>query len=625
MTRYNLRSKRHADTPGPPADETSAVNTNREEVIPLANRMANDDELGSNPPGRSRSDDAVPKTEGAHLSMKPKSSKKRLRRKKRKEQARKVKETERKPKKKPVLKIATWNVRTMTPGLEGELTDIQDARKMGIIARELSRLNIDIAALQETRIEEEGSHREKEYTFFWKGKSKEERREHGVGFAVNNKLLSMIEEPTGGTERLLTLHLCTTQGSATFVCAYAPTNCSDEEAKDKFYEELDQTLKNVPTNERLYLLGDFNARVGADKDSWSACLGNYGTGKMNDNGQRMLELCTSHNLIITNTMFQMKPFHQVSWRHPRSKRWHQLDLIVARKEDARLVLKTRTFHSADCDTDHSLVGSSIKLKPKKLHKARPPGNPRINSSKATNPKLAKEFKMKIQEALPSFVEGNAEEKWSTIQETVYKQAKDTFGTKKEPSKDWFEDNMETLRPILEKKRNALISHKNNPDIFSKQQLKEACKNSKRSSRRCANDYWINLSQDIQKAADTGNIRGVYDGIKKAVGPAPKKSAPVKDLQGIVIKNKEDQMKRWVEHYEELYSRETLVTKEALDAVESLPCMQELDQEPTMEDLMEAINILPRRKAPVKHGITAEIIRAAKGPLSEHLLDLLQQC
>ena len=51
------------------------------------------------------------------------------------------------------------------------------------------------------------------------------------------------------------------------------------------------------------------------------------------------------------------------------------------------------------------------------------------------------------------------------------------------------------------------------------------------------------------------------------------------------------MKRWVEHYEELYSRETLVTKEALDAVESLPCMQELDQEPTMEDLMEAINIL----------------------------------
>ena len=200
--------------------------------------------------------------------------------------------------------------------------------------------------------------------------------------------------------------------------------------------------------------------------------------------------------------------------------------------------------------------------------------------------------MKIQEALPSFVEGNAEEKYYTMQETVYKQAKDTFGTKKEPSKDWFEDNMEMLRPILEKKRNALVSHKNNPDIFSKQQLKEACKNSKRSSRRCANDYWINLSQDIQKAADTGNIRGIYEGIKKAVGPAPKKSAPVKDLQGTVIKNKEDQMKRWVENYEELYSRETLVTKQALDAVKSLPCMHELDQEPPMVDLMEAINRLP---------------------------------
>ena len=89
---------------------------------------------------------------------------------------------------------------------------------------------------------------------------------------------------------------------------------------------------------------------------------------------------------------------------------------------------------------------------------------------------------------------------------------------------------------------------------------------------------MSLSQDIQKAADTGNIRGVYEGIKKAVGPVSKKSAPVKDLQGNVILSKEDQMHRWVEHYGELYSRETLVTEEALNAIEPLACMNELDQE-----------------------------------------------
>ena len=50
----------------------------------------------------------------------------------------------------PVLKLATWNVRTMCPGLFDDLQKIDDTRKTAIIDRELKRLNIDIAGLQET-------------------------------------------------------------------------------------------------------------------------------------------------------------------------------------------------------------------------------------------------------------------------------------------------------------------------------------------------------------------------------------------------------------------------------------------------------------------------------------------
>ena len=85
------------------------------------------------------------------------------------------------------------------------------------------------------------------------------------------------------------------------------------------------------------------------------------------------------------------------------------------------------------------------------------------------------------------------------------------------------------------------------------------------------------------------------------------------------------MHRWVEHYGELYSRETKVTDAALDAVETMPDMPELDELPTMGELMKAINSLPVRKAPGKDGISAELIKAAKGPLATHLLDLLHQC
>ena len=49
---------------------------------------------------------------------------------------------------------------------------------------------------------------------------------------------------------------------------------------------------------------------------------------MNDNGQRLLELCTYHDLRIANSYFRTKPQHKVSWRHPCSKHWYQLDLIL---------------------------------------------------------------------------------------------------------------------------------------------------------------------------------------------------------------------------------------------------------------------------------------------------------
>lgn len=175
-------------------------------------------------------------------------------------------------------------------------------------------------------------------------KPPEETREYGVGFAVRNALLGAIVPPTGGSERILVLRLNTTMGPVHLVSVYAPTLSSPQEIKDKFYDELDATIKNIPKQEQLYLLGDFNSRVGADHDSWPSCLGHHGIGKMNENGQRLLEFCSYHNLSITNSYFKAKPCHKVSWRHPRSGHWHQLDLILTRLADLRGILPTQSFH-----------------------------------------------------------------------------------------------------------------------------------------------------------------------------------------------------------------------------------------------------------------------------------------
>ena len=120
--------------------------------------------------------------------------------------------------------------------------------------------------------------------------------------------------------------------------------------------------------------------------SWS-----FWNGKLNENGQRLLELCTFLNLCITNSFFKTKPQHKVSWSHPRSKHWHQLDLIMVRHAAIKNVLRTRLYHSADCDTDHSLVCCKIKLQPKNFHRAKKLGTPRIDVSKITHPGLVKQL------------------------------------------------------------------------------------------------------------------------------------------------------------------------------------------------------------------------------------------
>ena len=123
-------------------------------------------------------------------------------------------------------------------------------------------------------------------------------------------------------------------------------------------------------------------------------------------------------------------------------------------------------------------------------------------------------------------------------------------------------------------------------------------------------FWCEV-HDKQTAAITGNIRGMYDGIKRALGPTQSKTAPLKSSSGAIITDKVQQMERWVEHYSDLYSRENTVSPAALDVIECLPTMYELDSEPSVEDLSKAIDSLASGKAPGNDGIPPELIKHCK--------------
>jgi len=63
--------------------------------------------------------------------------------------------------------------------------------------------------------------------------------------------------------------------SATLVSAYAPTMTNDDADKEVFYDHLNSVLRSVPFRDNLFLLGDFNARVGRDVSTWPKVLGHH--------------------------------------------------------------------------------------------------------------------------------------------------------------------------------------------------------------------------------------------------------------------------------------------------------------------------------------------------------------
>ena len=158
------------------------------------------------------------------------------------------------------LVVASWNVRTLQD------TGLGARRRTALIACELARYNNDIASLSETRLPDKGSFVEMGtgYTFFWSGLPTVARHIHGVGFAVRTALLQSTQEsPIAIDERLMTFMLQIHKKSfATFVSVYSPTLDSSDDVNDRFYDTLYSTLRRISQDDKIILLGDFNARVG---------------------------------------------------------------------------------------------------------------------------------------------------------------------------------------------------------------------------------------------------------------------------------------------------------------------------------------------------------------------------
>ena len=172
-------------------------------------------------------------------------------------------------------------------------------------------------------------------------------------------------------ERLASLRLLVKEGKGiTVVVAYAPNVISEYGV---FVDDLQVLLNSVPVGDSLVLLGDFNAHVGNDSGTWKGVVGKNGLSDLNASGVELLHFCSRNNLCITNTMFEHKEIHCVTWHQDSLNQRSMIDFVIVSSDMRRYVLDTRVKRGAELSTDHFLVVSKLRWPNRLLDK---PGKPK---------------------------------------------------------------------------------------------------------------------------------------------------------------------------------------------------------------------------------------------------------
>ena len=90
--------------------------------------------------------------------------------------------------------------------------------------------------------------------------------------------------------------------NTTVIQVYAPTSNTEEAEVEQFYEDIQDLLKLTPKNDILFIIRDWNAKVGSQETP--GVTGKFGLGIQNEAGQRLIEFCQENTLVIGNTIFQ---------------------------------------------------------------------------------------------------------------------------------------------------------------------------------------------------------------------------------------------------------------------------------------------------------------------------------
>ena len=119
---------------------------------------------------------------------------------------------------------------------------------------------------------------------------------------VNKRVQNAVLGCNLKNDRMISVHFQGKPFDITVIQVYAPTSNAEEAEVEQFYEELQDLLELTPKKDVLFIIGDWNAKVGSQETPGVTC--NFGLRVQYEAGKKWTEFCQENAQVIANAFFQ---------------------------------------------------------------------------------------------------------------------------------------------------------------------------------------------------------------------------------------------------------------------------------------------------------------------------------
>ena len=259
----------------------------------------------------------------------------------------------------------------------------------------------------------------------------------------------------------------------------------------------------------MVVVGDMNARVGCDVSIWGEVLGRNGEEVCNENGRRLLQFSSEHNLWIANTWFPHKRIHKYTWECRGRGLRSMIDYFLIGKEARKQVADVKVVRGAEIGSDHYLVLMKVKLKMQRSQRTteRQPSQ-QIRIDRLNDNEVKWEFqavvRAKFEEARAKghMAGEDVEKAWKELKEGIVEAASRVCGVvkrtkcRKKRSRWWNEE----VREAVKKKKLMYRRLLDTGTEESRREYNEAKVEAKKVVRRAKNEEWVQFGRELEKDA-----------------------------------------------------------------------------------------------------------------------------